>query len=80
VGEVDGWGMAPRLHSYQFLPSFQGNGEQGSSALINVSWARQVPWWLFLPTHSLGVLDKFCGLANPFEAYHPQFINPSTEM
>lgn len=54
--------------------------EQGPCKLINVSWARQVPLQLFLPTHSLRVLDEFHGQANAFAAYHPQLIYPTTEI
>ena len=54
--------------------------EQGPCKLINVSWVRQVPPRLFLPAHSLSVLDKSHGQANPFAAYHPQSINPTTEI
>lgn len=47
------------LHWNQFLPRLQGKMlEQVSCKLINVTWATQVPWRLFLPTHSLGVLGK----------------------
>lgn len=54
--------------------------EQGPCKLINVSRARQVPLQLFLPTHSLRVLDKSHGQANAFAACHPQPIYPTTEI
>lgn len=53
--------------------------QQGSCKLTNVTWARQVSQQLFLPTLSLGVLDKFQGQANSLVAYDMQPIN-STEI
>lgn len=41
------------LHWNQPLASPRAMLEQGAWEMINVSWTRQVPWSLLLPTHSL---------------------------
>lgn len=66
-----------KLHWTQLLLSPQSKMQQGSCKLTNVTWARQVSQRRILPTHSLGILDKFQGQANSLVAYDMQPINPT---